>query len=101
MDKEIYYIIGISIICLPFVLYFVYQVLVWIGDVCARRKQRALAVEESKRKVIEQYRDKYLDALEKYASNEKMEKIDKEAFQHYIDAIKELCELPEKKNGDA
>ena len=96
MDKDIYYIIGISI-----VLYFVYQFLVWIGDVCARRKQRALAVEESKRKVIEQYRNKYLDVLEKKAFNKEEKKIDVDGFTKYIDALRELSELPAKKDVKA
>ena len=89
------------IICLSILLFFVYHLLTWISNICTQKKQRSLAIEESKRKVIEEYRSRYLDALKENASKEKREKTDKDAFKNYIKAVKDLCDLPEKNNGNA
>ena len=89
------------IICLSILLFFVYHLLAWISNICTQRKQRSLAIEESKRKVIEEYRSRYLGALKEIASKEKREKIDIDAYQIYIKAVKELCDLPENNHGNA
>lgn len=94
--------IAFFIICLLIVLlFFAYRFYVLYKNLHAEREDRTSAIEESNRKVLEQYRNKYLNALEKKASNEEMAKIDKVEFQKYIDALKELCELHEEKNGNA
>ena len=54
------------------------------------------ADKESQRKVIEEYRNRYLNALKEKASNEEMKKINADEFQTYIEALKPLCEFPEK-----
>ena len=60
-------------------------------------KEKAIqADKESQRKVIEEYRNRYLNALKATASIEDMKKINADEFQKYIDALKELCEFPEK-----
>lgn len=51
---------------------------------------------ESKRKVIEEYRNLYLNALKVTTSIEEMKKINADEFQKYIEALKDLCEFPEK-----
>ncbi len=53
------------------------------------------AEKESKRKVIEEYRNRYLNALKETASIEDMKKINADEFQKYIDALKALCEQKE------
>lgn len=92
--------IAFFIICLLIVLlFFAYRFYVLYKNLHAEREDRTSAIEESNRKVLEQYRNKYLNALEKYASNKEMENFDKNEFLKYINAVKILCELPEKKDG--
>jgi predicted membrane protein len=53
------------------------------------------AEKESKRKVIEEYRNRYLNALKVTTSIEEMKKINAEEFQKYIEALKALSEQKE------
>ena len=82
------------ILVLYILLYFIYKTAERITANRREKERMAQEEEESKRKIVEEYRKKYFDALGQKALVDEMKKRDAKEFDAYIDALKPLCKLP-------